>query len=143
MTVVSVAASTGKRDFAAAAFGGDFGRLAHFHVAENVFQHDDRVVDQPRKRQRQSAENHRVDRAVAERQRDKRGQRRERNRKKHRDRRPHAAEKNQNHHARQHQADRAFVEQVLDRVAHKDGLVEHNFGHQLLRHVEQVRNGLS
>ena len=66
MTVVSVAASTGSATSRPAALGGDFRRFAHFHVPENVFQHDDGVVNQPRKRQRESAENHRVDGAVAE-----------------------------------------------------------------------------
>ncbi len=74
-------------------------------------------------------------------QRDERGQRRKRNGKKHRDRGPHAAEENQNHHAGQHQADGAFVDQIFNGVAHEDGLVKDHFGHELLGHIEQVGDG--
>ena len=38
----------------------------------------------------------------------------------------------------QHQADGAFVDQVLDGGAHEHRLVEHHLGHQLLGHVEQL-----
>ena len=82
-------------DFLAAFFGGDFGRFAHFQVAENVFEHDDGVVDQPRKGQRQSTENHGVDGAAAGADGQKRSQRGERNGKKDSERRTHAAEKKQ------------------------------------------------
>src|SRR5208283_5588291 len=127
-----------QRDFVSAAFGGDFGRFAHFQVPENIFQHDDGIVNQPRKRQRQSAENHRVDGAVAHGQRDKRGERGKRNRKKHRERCPHTAEKNQNHQAGQHKADQTFMNQIFNGVAHEDGLVEDNFRHELPGYIKQV-----
>jgi hypothetical protein len=105
-------------------------------VAENVFEDDHGIINQPRKRQRQTAENHRVDGAVADGQRDERRERGQRNRKKHRDRRPHAAEENQNHQAGQHEPDQTFVNQVFNGVAHEDGLVEHHFRHELLGHVK-------
>ncbi len=43
-------------------FGGDLGGFAHFHVAKNVFQHHDRVVNQAGKGQRQASQDHGVDR---------------------------------------------------------------------------------
>ena len=66
MAVVSVAASTGKRNLLATFLCGNVWRFAHFHVAEDVLQHHHRVVDQTRERQRQPAQDHRVDRAAAE-----------------------------------------------------------------------------
>ena len=125
----------------AAAFRSDGGRLARLQVAENVFQHDDRVVNQAGKSQRQTAEHHGVYRVVASRERDERRQRRERNGKKHRHRRPEAAEKNQDHRAGQDQSDCAFVDEVLDGVFDEHRLIEHNFSDQPPRHVEQVSDG--
>ena len=57
----------GQRHFASALFRGDFGRFAQFHVPVNIFQHDDRIIDQARKGERQAAQDHAVDGTAAER----------------------------------------------------------------------------
>ena len=54
----------GQLDFLASAFGGDHRVFAFFEVAEDVFQHDDRVIDQAREHKGESAKNHRVDGAA-------------------------------------------------------------------------------
>ena len=77
MTVARVAASTARATSLPPAFGRHLRRFAQFQVAVNVFQHDDRVVNQPGKGQGQPAQNHRVDGAVAQIQREKGGQRRQ------------------------------------------------------------------
>ena len=61
-TVAKVIASTGKCDLLGSFFGRGLGRFAHFHMAVYVFEDDDRVIDQPGKSQRQSAQHHAVDR---------------------------------------------------------------------------------
>ena len=120
----------GQRDFAAALFGGHFGRFAEFQMAVDVFQHDDGVIDQAREGQRQSAQHHAVDGAAAERKRDECGQRGKRNREEHRDRGAHAAEEDQDHHRGQQQADAAFVQQRLDGGLDEHRLIEHDVGDQ-------------
>ena len=64
-TVVRVAAKHWQRYFAPAFFRGHRGRLAQFQMPVNVLQYHHRVVDQPGKRQRQSAQHHAVDGAAA------------------------------------------------------------------------------
>jgi hypothetical protein len=58
------------------------------------------------------------------------------------DRRARAAEEEQDHQAGQQQADPALVEQVLDRLADEDGLVEDDVRHELLRDVGEARDRL-
>ena len=111
-------------------------------MAEDIFQHDDRVVDQAREGQRQAAEDHRIDRVVAEGKRDEGGQRGERNGEEDRDGRAEVAEENQDHQPGQDQADGAFVEQVLDGGLDEDRLVEDDVGDERLRHVEQLGDGV-
>ena len=49
------------RDLRAALLRRDRRRFSHLHVAEDVFEHDDAVIDEAREDQRQSAQNHGVD----------------------------------------------------------------------------------
>ena len=53
----------GERDFGAALFRSDARGLAQLHVAEDVFQDDDAVVDEAGEGQSQAAQDHGVDRA--------------------------------------------------------------------------------
>ena len=53
-----------QRDFVGPLDGRDRRVFAHLQVAVDVFNHHHGVVDQPRKRQRQPAEHHGVDRIV-------------------------------------------------------------------------------
>ena len=99
MAVVIVAAKTGRATSLPPFSAATRGDLAVLHVAENVFQHDDGVVDQPRKSQRQATEDHGVDGISAERKADECGHRRERDGKKHRAGRAQVAEEDENHHA--------------------------------------------
>ncbi len=62
----------------------------------------------------------------------------ERNGEQHGDGGTHATQKDQDHHRGQHQADAAFVAQVLDRRLDEHRLVEHELGDHGLGHVEQV-----
>ena len=82
-TVVRVAASTARLTSAPPCFGGDLGRRAHFQVAVDVFERDDRVVDDAREGQRQPAQDHRVDGAAHQVEHHEGGQRRKRNGEKH------------------------------------------------------------
>ena len=128
--------------FASATFRRHLGSLTKFDMAENVLQHHHRVVNQPGKRQRQTAQHHRIDGVISHAQGDKRRECRKRYGEKHRHRGPHAAEKNQNHHAGEHQANGPFVNQVFNCVAHKDGLVKHHLRNQLLRHIQQMSHAI-
>ena len=78
-------------DFAAAVFRRVLRRGALFQVPVDVFERDDRIIDDARERQRQPAQDHGVDRASEKIQNHERSQRRERNRKKHRERGAQAA----------------------------------------------------
>ena len=127
----------GERDLVAALLRRDLRRLAHLHVAEDVLEHDDRVVDQAREHQREPGENHRVDRAAAHVERDDRRQHRQRNRQEHRHGRAKAAQEDEHHQRRQRQPDAALVEQRLDRALDEQRLIEHDLRRQLLRHVHQ------
>ena len=111
-------------------------------MAEDIFQDDDRVVDQTGKDEGQTSQDHHVHRVAGEIERDKSGERRQGDGEEDGHRGAHAAEENQDHESGQEQADRPLVNQVLDRVADKDGLVEDDFGHQLLWHVDQVGDRL-
>ena len=116
------------RHFFAALLRGNVGALAFFHVAEDVFEHDDAVVDEAREHQRQSAENHGVDGAahvVVDREAD---DHRKRNREQHSHRCARAAEEDQDHHAGEHEADAGFADHVADGELDEDGLVEDHVG---------------
>ena len=118
------------------------GGCAHLEMAEDVFQHHDRVVDEARQHQRHAAENHGVDRVPPmhsgpERLRCTRlGWRADG------DRGAHVAEKQKDHEPGEAKADGALVDDVLDGGFDKHGLVEDNRGLELLRDVEQVLDGL-
>ena len=69
-----------QRDFVGPLDGRDRRILAHFQMAVNVFNHHHGVIDQPRKRQRQTAEHHGIDRFVGAVQNEKCDEYRNRNR---------------------------------------------------------------
>ena len=127
-----------QRDLVATLLRGDLGRLAHLHVAEDVLEHDHRVVDQAREHQREPGQDHRVDRAAAHVERDDRRQHGQRNRQEDRHGRAKAAEEHQHHQRGQREPDAALVEQRLDRALDEQRLVEHDLRRQLLRHVDQA-----
>jgi hypothetical protein len=125
----------GECDFVCALHRRDLRILAELDVTVDVFNHDYRIVDQSRERQRESAEHHAVDRLVGGMQDEKRDQHRERNRKKHRCRGPHAAEEKQNHHRREKKADAAFTQHRGDRFLHEQRLIEHHVRMHLRRNI--------
>ena len=138
MEVVEVAASTASETsmppFSAASRGG----YAHLHIAEDVFQHDHRVVDQPREGQRQAAQNHGVDGAahgIGEQQADQRGKR---NGQQDRERGARAAQEEQDHQAGEHQADAGFFDKIPDRKFDEDRLIE---DHRGLQRRQEYRPG--
>ena len=107
-------------------------------MTENVFQHNHRVVDESRERQRQASQHHGVHRAAGEIENDECRQRRERNRETHGHGRTHAAQENQDHEGREEQANASLVQQRLNRVLDESGLVKHHSRDQCFRNVEQV-----
>ena len=122
-----------QRDFPSALFGRDGGRLTHFEVAVDIFQHDDGVVDQAGEGERKAAQHHRIDRTSAELQRDEGGERRKRNGEEYGDGGAHASEKDENHERGEQQSERAFVQERLDRVLDELRLIEHDRGAQRIR----------
>ena len=64
---------------------------------------------------------------------DERGKRGQWNREENRHGGPHAAEEDEDHRAGEHESDRAFVDKVIDGIAHEDRLVEDDLGDELLR----------
>jgi len=82
-----------ERNLLPALFRSNLGRFAHLKVAEDVFQHHHGVVDQAGKRQRQTAQHHRVYRPAARADGHESRQSREGNGKKNRGRGPHASQK--------------------------------------------------
>ena len=78
-------------------------------VTIDVFEHNDGVIDKSRKRQRQPAQNHAVNRAVSRIEHEEHNHDREWNRKKNSHSRAKAPEKDQNHNSRQDQADTPFA----------------------------------
>ena len=79
------------------------------HMAIDVFDGDRRVVDQNADRERQTAERHHVDRLAEHRKRDQRAEHRQRYRNRDDQRRAPAAEKHQDHEARQRGRDKSFA----------------------------------
>ena len=86
--------------FVGAVNGGDLRLLAEFDVPVDVLEDDDGIVDQARKRQRQAAQDHAVDRPARHMENEKRDHHGKRNRQKNRRCGPKAPEENQNHDCR-------------------------------------------
>src|SRR5713226_1313549 len=107
-------------------------------MAENIFEHDDGIVDQARKGQRESTQHHSVHGAATSADGKKRGKSGKRDGKKDRESRTHASEKEQNHQAGQHQADGALAEQIGDSSFDEERLVKHNASDELLGNVNKV-----
>ena len=141
MEVVNVAASTAIETSVPPYLRGHGRRFSHLHVAKDVFEHDNAVIDEPGEDQRQTAQKHGIDGAahvIGDQQAD---HHRERNGKQHGDRGAGAAQENQDHHAGQHQSDAGFLRNVPDRQFDEDGLVEDNRGLQRCRNVDQMLDG--
>ena len=117
---------------------GSFRQSAHFQMAVDVLERDHRVIDDPRKGQRQASQNHRVHRTAHQVQHHEGRERRKGNGKKNRGSRPQAPEKEQNHNAGENESDEAFVKQSLNGFLDEDGLIEHQGGGHLLGNVKQV-----
>src|SRR5262245_48712620 len=106
-------------------------------MAINVFEDNDGVVDQTRKSQRESTENHAVNRASAEGKRDKGGENRERNREKYSNCRAQTAQEEQNHERGQKQAHGSFVEQSAHGSFDEARLVEEYAGQKVIGNVDK------
>ncbi len=109
----------------------------------DVFDHDHRIVDQARKGQSQAAQDHGVDGLAHRMKHEKRNHHREWNRQKHGHRGPEAAQKQQNHHAGQEDADAAFAQHRGDGFLDEHRLVENHAGLQLRRNIAQRQDGLA
>src|SRR6266403_2251448 len=83
-----------------------------------------------------------MDRTVAKRKHNKCRQGRQRNGQKDRKRCSKVTEKDQNHDSGQNEANQAFMDEVLNRRLNEDRLVKYNTSDQLLRNVQQMRDGL-
>ena len=128
----------GEGHFAPAFFRGLLGRLAHLKMAEDVFKHHDRVVDQAREGQRQASQHHGVDGCAHCVQDDESRQRGEWNGQHDGNRCAHAAEEDEDHDRGEKHADSALAAQVGDGRLDEDGLVEDDRGHQRLGNVEEM-----
>ena len=133
-SVVSVEVMTGQADLAGALHGGLDAALALLHVAVDVLDDDDGVVDQHAQRQDQAEQHHHVQRdaqrledgeAHQHGQRDRQGD----------DQALRSAQEDHQHHHHQHQAGEDVVLQVRDHAADVLGLVH---GHVELDAVGQL-----
>ena len=131
----------GERDFSSAFFGGDARRLTEFHVAEDVFEHDDAVVNEAGEGEGQTAEDHGVDGAAEGVGHQHTGQGGERNREHHGHGGARAAEEEQDHDAGEYQADPSFIDQLLEGELDEDGLIEDDGGFERGRNVDEVFDG--
>ena len=113
-------------------------RFAHLHVAKDVFEHDDAVINQSGKDQRQPAKNHGVDGAAGVIDNQQANHHRERNGKHYGDHGARTAKENKNHHPGQHESDERFFGNILDRQLDEDRLVEDDRRFQRLRNVNQM-----
>ena len=141
--MVKVAARTGRANFLPSLFGRDLGRFAHFQVAENVLQNHHRVIDQARERQRQTAQHHRVDRPAAGADGQKAASAESGI-----ERKTAAVARMLPRNSRiinpvSTKSNRAFVQQILDRLLHEDGLIEHHLGDKLLGNISQIADSAS
>ena len=111
-------------------------------MPENVFQDDDRVINEPRECEGESPEDHRVNRTVAKRQGDEGGQRRKWNGQKYRSGGAKIPKENQNHQPGKNKTDRAFIQQVFNRAFDENGLIEDHFRDQKFRHIYKAGHRL-
>ena len=107
-------------------------------MAEDVFEDDDRVVDQSGQGESQTTQHHAVDGISAKLQDEERREHRQRNGKEHGDGRAQAAEEDQNHQAGQKEADASLMEQRLDRGFHKARLIENHLADHRARNVVEL-----
>src|ERR1035438_3784299 len=107
-------------------------------MAIDVLDGNNGIIDHTGKRQRQSTEDHCVDRRVAELQQNECRQNGNRDRKKNGRGGPEISQEQQNHEARHGQADKAFVQNRLDGLLHEDRLIEKKIGFHLLWDIVQV-----
>src|SRR6202012_5165109 len=111
---------------------------AFLHKWDDIFQHDDGVVDDPGEHQRQAPQQHGVDSAAkrasyqhAQQQRPGYGEQR-------RESGAAVAEEEQNHETGECKADERFLQQVLDRAFHEEGLIKDDGGFQAGWNIHQL-----
>ena len=140
MQIHSVETSAGSAICCAPFEDGRGDVLAHLQVAINVFDLHRRVVDEDAHRQREAAEGHDVD-GLAQGAEDADGAQ-DRERDGHADdhRVPPLAQKEQDHHGREHRRDGRLREHAFDRRLHEDGLIEERLdGQGRVQRGEQLR----
>ena len=87
--------------FPSARFCRHLGRFSHLQMAKNVFENDNGVIDQAGKGERQTGQNHGVDRSAAHANADEGGQRGQRNGQENRESSANASQKEQDHQSGQ------------------------------------------
>ncbi len=107
-------------------------------MAEDVFEHDDGIVDQARERQCESAQHHGIHGAATGADGQKSGKGGERDGEEDRDGSAHTAEEKENHHAGQDQSDGALADQVGDGRFDKERLVKDDACDELFRNINKV-----
>ena len=122
-----------------AAFGSRLlRRRASLHEAEDVFEHDDRVINEPGKCESKAAQKHRVDASAQGAHNQEADEYREWDGEQSRYGGAPAAKKQQNHQAGQHAADARFLDQISDRAFDKDRLVKDHRGLERSWDVDQI-----
>src|ERR1700733_1138580 len=131
----------GERYLLTALGSGTLGIGAVLHETDNVFEHDDRVIDETRQDQGHTTEQHSVERAAegpahqhAEQQGHGDGEQRG-------DRGLTVAEEEKDHEAREREADQCFLQQVAHRAFDEERLIEDDRGFQDGRDVDEVLDG--
>ena len=112
--------------------------FALFQMAEDVFQHDHRIIDQSREHQRQTAQSHGVDGAAESVNQQERRHAGDGNREQHGNGSPDGAEEDQDHQRGQAQTHTAFVQHVGDSGLDILGLIKDDRSDQVLRNVDQL-----
>ena len=95
--------------------------FAFLQMPEDVFEHDDGVIDQARQGEGEAAEHHAVDGTAGELQDEERRQHRERDGEEDREGGAKAAEEDQDHQAGQEEADAAFMDAASRWLSSRSG----------------------
>ena len=110
-------------------------------MAEDVLEHNHRVIDQARENDRQPRQDHAVDRAAAEIERNDGSKGGERDGEEHGGRAPEAAQKQEHHQSSQQKSRSAFVDQRTYRLLDEFRLIECNACDELLGYTDQALQG--
>ena len=132
-----------QRHLSSSILRGDHRWFSNFQMPVDIFQHHHGVIDEPRKRQRQSAQDHAVHGRPIPLQHHKRRQHGKRNGEENRQRSAQAAQEDKDHQAGEKQPDAAFMKQGLNCGADKARLVKDHGRPHLRRHVDQVVQGIA